>query len=906
VAARDVLGIRHVTISAWRALAVRSIIAGVQWAWVVLCLGGTTPGCKRLVPDPTQFLTACDGTCGAGYECIDGTCTLPCSDDPECFEALAGSTCLCVDRAVATCEQACLSDADCGNLSADHRCEGPVYARTCRAPNANDRYVVDELWRQSKNNNKLDLLLVIDNSLSMGDKQSLLSVELPKLVSRFANPACIDRDGGVTDTPSPYDPCPPGAFRSAIPIEDIHVGIISSSLGDAGANSTCVFSPDEPTTRERVDNGYLLGSLERGGRWQPGFLSWTGQESLEFADALQTQVTAVGERGCGYEASLEAWYRFLIDPTPWSGIDVVDCPGQAAGSGGCREPRIEVHDGVRGDPFILSQRRLFLRDDSLVAIVMVTDENDCSIAVGGQNHRMALKDERMFRGSDACTDDPNDACCYSCAEDPPENCADGCDADPTLTPEADPPNLRCYEQKRRFGADFLYPVERYVNALTESTLGTCSPSLDPNECPEAQRLPNPLFRARGDGPGRDQSLVFLAGIVGVPWQLIQAEADQYGWSYPSQELHFQSNQQLWDSHLGTPTWERLIGAPAVRDPHMLESVASRAVAPRAGLPTPSSGPGSDPIHGHEYFDVNGDDLQFSCIFPLAEPRDCDGPEFFDGSAPCDCRGAGEASYADGNPLCYSNGAYSSRQLAAKAYPSLRQLEVLRGFGDVTGNAIVSSICARNVDPSAGAQQDFGYNPASEALADAIAKLFYVDGYRRCWPHRVPLESIDGEERGKPLCSVVEAFQSNRECDCDTELGQIPLATAKESALRHDLQRSGWSGLSEDPAEFCLCELLPVGGSVGADGKVEVTDLAAYEDCQSNSETRETGWCYVDEVTPTITGDASLDEAKRGRVAECVGLENEVKRDFYFVGGGAPRDRTVFLVCPRSEPRETPP
>ena len=28
-------------------------------------------------------------------------------------------------------------------------------------------------------------------------------------------------------------------------------------------------------------------------------------------------------------------------------------------------------------------------------------------------------------------------------------------------------NLRCYEQKRRIGIDFLYPVRRYIDALNE-------------------------------------------------------------------------------------------------------------------------------------------------------------------------------------------------------------------------------------------------------------------------------------------------------------------------------------------------------------------------------------------------------------------------------------------------------
>lgn len=30
----------------------------------------------------------------------------------------------------------------------------------------------------------------------------------------------------------------------------------------------------------------------------------------------------------------------------------------------------------------------------------------------------------------------------------------------------DPPNLKCFDQKRRYGVDFHFPVDRYVNALS--------------------------------------------------------------------------------------------------------------------------------------------------------------------------------------------------------------------------------------------------------------------------------------------------------------------------------------------------------------------------------------------------------------------------------------------------------
>ena len=41
---------------------------------------------------------------------------------------------------------------------------------------------------------------------------------------------------------------------------------------------------------------------------------------------LQTMVGAVGEHGCGYEAPLEAMYRFLVDPEPPVSVTLVDQP----------------------------------------------------------------------------------------------------------------------------------------------------------------------------------------------------------------------------------------------------------------------------------------------------------------------------------------------------------------------------------------------------------------------------------------------------------------------------------------------------------------------------------------------------------------------------------------------------
>ena len=67
-----------------------------------------------------------------------------------------------------------------------------------------------------------------------------------------------------------------------------------------------------------------------------GFLAWdsNGKKNnppgesnpANLNTAFQNMIAAVGEHGCGYEASLESWYRFLVDPEP--PVEVVLFNGQ--------------------------------------------------------------------------------------------------------------------------------------------------------------------------------------------------------------------------------------------------------------------------------------------------------------------------------------------------------------------------------------------------------------------------------------------------------------------------------------------------------------------------------------------------------------------------------------------------
>jgi len=146
------------------------------------------------------------------------------------------------------------------------------------------------------------------------------------------------------------------------------------------------------------------------------------------------------------------------------------------------------------------------------------------------------------------------------------------------------------------------------------------------------------------------------------------------------------------------------------DPHMIESIT-----PRVGLPGPDSAANADPINGHEW-DTSKDspanrDLQYACVFNIAQPKTCND------STDCDCANPTNGMVADmKNPLCQAPGTnvYSNQQLRAKAYPGIRELQVLKGIGD---QGIVASICPSNTTDALRA--DYEFRPAMSALLRGV-------------------------------------------------------------------------------------------------------------------------------------------------------------------------------------------
>jgi hypothetical protein len=698
---------------------------------------------------------------------------------------------------------------------------------------------------------KIDLLFMIDNSRSMGDKQKLLAKAVPQLVSRLVVPRCVSTTGDIRPRASLTEACPAGLEPEFRAVKDIHVAVITSSLGSHGAKSgACSSGPHDD------DRSLLLPRVRPGltSYDNQGFLAWDPDRKLSppgdadparLGSQFSEMVQAAGEDGCGYESSLEAWYRFLIDPEP---------PKTLAIDGMYPNQRTIV---TEVDQEVLTQRSAFLRPDSLVAVVMLTDENDCSIQ--DEAFGFMAADTRnngfMWRANSACEKDPNDRCCGPCLANAPSGCPSN-DDDPVckpskfLAPETDSTNLRCLQNKRRFGYDFLYPTSRYVDALTQPLVPKRS---------TGEMVENPLFKSVPGVPRRGKGLVYLAGIVGVPWQDIADDASQKGTGLRYLSAQELSQRKRWDVIAGAPDKNQ---PPA--DPFMLESVA-----PRSGInpitmdpivPETSLNPRANAINGHEQADVGGSDLQYACTFQLTEPTPCTGDS-------CDCNPSPVGSKGDldhNRSLCQppGGGAAVTTQYFGKAYPGLRPLQVLQGIGD---SAIVASICPKVLTEG---QPGYGYEPAVDAIVDRLKVA--LNG--RCLPR--PL-AVAPDAGGKLPCVVVEAAESQGSCSCDAARRQSASAEARDLVLTQLAERQE-CGTKTTPscASFCTCELAQAEG-------------ASLDQCLNSEAGSDTpGYCYVNPTADPPQGNPAL-------VASC-GASKQLIR---FVGPDTPRPgATAFIAC----------
>lgn len=236
----------------------------------------------------------------------------------------------------------------------------------------------------------VDLLFVIDNSNSMGEEQARLTEALPTFLSQLVDPPDTDGDG-ISDW---------------LPITDLQVGIVTTDMGTGGFTvPTCARSDfgDDGLLRATGNTG-LPGCMAT----YPTFLSYApgGSSSVAgFAFDVGCVATA-GTGGCGFEQPLEAALKALSPGVATS--ELVDPPVFFRGTLG--------HGDRENDHFV--------RPDTLLAVVVITDEEDCSAS-----------DPELFN--------------------------------PTSSVYPTTFNLRCFAHADRA----LHPVSRYVEGLAALRLG---------------------------------------------------------------------------------------------------------------------------------------------------------------------------------------------------------------------------------------------------------------------------------------------------------------------------------------------------------------------------------------------------------------------------------------------------
>jgi len=202
---------------------------------------------------------------------------------------------------------------------------------------------------------EVDILFVVDNSPSMDPKQAALAANFPKMIQQLQQ-----LPGGMPD---------------------VHIGVVSSDMGAGmeglGGNCNTVLGDrgllwgNDPTPGVRatvapgsqwamaagITNGCGLSS---GARWIEDIQLPTGGRQTNYQGSL-TDVFAclakgVGVGGCGYEHQLQA-LRLALNP-------------QKTGCDSAGTNCTDVNMANVG----------FLRPSAYLAIVLVTDEDDCSAA----------------------------------------------------------------------------------------------------------------------------------------------------------------------------------------------------------------------------------------------------------------------------------------------------------------------------------------------------------------------------------------------------------------------------------------------------------------------------------------------------------------------------------------------
>jgi hypothetical protein len=179
----------------------------------------------------------------------------------------------------------------------------------------------------------VDILVVVDNSMSMAEEQMTMAAQFPELIQDLLNP---DLD--------PYTGRPVHA-----PITDVHIGVVSTDMGTGGhVVETCHDSMvGDDGVLQNTPNPEMTGCEAS----YPRFLGYdVSAPNPDLVNKMAVDfgcIGVLGIDGCGFEQQLKSPLKALTTNA--------EPGGPNAG---------------------------FLRDETVLVVIWLTDEEDCSVAWG--------------------------------------------------------------------------------------------------------------------------------------------------------------------------------------------------------------------------------------------------------------------------------------------------------------------------------------------------------------------------------------------------------------------------------------------------------------------------------------------------------------------------------------------
>lgn len=193
----------------------------------------------------------------------------------------------------------------------------------------------------------LDVLVVVDNSNSMAEEQEMLAAQFPALLRTLTT--------GDTDGDGDLD-------VGYAPVRDVHFGVVSTDMGAGGWSGQVGCSDDsdgDDGVLRQTGNTTMLGCVQT----YPAWLDYqSADDNPTDASADFSCVARMGTGGCGFEQQLEAAHKAL---TP---SDALACPTS--------ESRCVFRNNTFGQGDQANAG--FLRDNAVLALIILTDEEDCS------------------------------------------------------------------------------------------------------------------------------------------------------------------------------------------------------------------------------------------------------------------------------------------------------------------------------------------------------------------------------------------------------------------------------------------------------------------------------------------------------------------------------------------------